>query len=164
MTNKTISFFDELMEMAKQAYTLQGHTEVQGIPISIENRKGSVRKGTDKDGNEWRTKMKFPYGYIPRTRGVDGEPVDCYVGPVKEAPNAYVVHQHKEDGTGYDEDKVMLAFQNKKQAKEAFLEHYDSPKFLGPISEVPIDRLKELISSKRKLVKISHMEKRLSVF
>jgi hypothetical protein len=139
----------------KKAYKLQGQTEVQGIPVAIENRKGSVREGTDSDGNEWRTKMKNPYGYIKGTRGADGEPVDVYVGPDKEAPAAFVVHQHKDDGTGYDEDKVMLGFKSKAEAKKAYLEHYDDPKFLGPISRVSVDRLRELVASKKKLVKIS---------
>ena len=141
--------------LEKQAYKLQGETEVQGIPIAIENRKGSVRTGTDPDGNEWRTKMKHPYGYIKGTKGVDGEPVDVYVGPDKEAPEAFVVHQHKDDGKGYDEDKVMLAFPNKAEAKKAYLAHYDDPKFLGPISRVSTERLKDLVASKKRLVKIS---------
>lgn len=139
-----------------QEFALQGHTEVQGIPIAIENRKGSVRKGTDADGNEWKTKMKFPYGYIKGSKGADGEEVDVYVGPSKDAPVAYVVHQRDKDTGKYDEDKVMLGFNSKKDAKEAFLDHYDDPGFLGPIAEVPVERLKELTESKKKLVKISH--------
>lgn len=141
----------------KRAYRLQGKTEVQGIPISIENRRGSVRRGKDGDGNEWETKMKHPYGYIRGTRGADGEPVDAYVGPDKEAPEAFVVHQRDKETGEYDEDKVMLGFRSKREAKEAFLAHYDSPKFLGPISRVSVERLRELIQSKRKLVKISHV-------
>jgi hypothetical protein len=130
--------------------------DVQGLNVAIENRKGSVRTGTDSDGHEWRTKMKHPYGYIVGTRGADDEPVDTYVGPDKDgAPDAYVVHQHKDDGTGYDEDKVMLGFKSKKEAKEGYLAHYDDPKFLGPISRVSMDRLKELVESKKRLVKIS---------
>jgi len=139
----------------KRAYKLQGKTEVQGIPISIENRKGSVRKGTDSDGNEWKTKMLLPYGYVRGTRGADGEPVDAYVGPDKEAPDAYVVHQRDKETGKYDEDKIFFGMKSKKDVKEAFLKHYDSPKFLGPISRVPVERLKELITSKRRLVKIS---------
>jgi hypothetical protein len=103
--------------------------------------------------------MKHPYGYIKGTKGADGEEVDAYVGPKKDAPKAFVVHQHKEDGTGFDEDKVMLGFKSKAEARKAFLAHYDSPKFLGPISAVGIDRLKELVASKKKLVKISKVRK-----
>jgi hypothetical protein len=140
---------------AEEEHKLQGHTEVQGIPVAIENRKGSVRKGVDKDGHEWRTKMKAPYGYLEGTKGRDGEEVDAYVGPDKQAPNAYVVHQHKEDGTGYDEDKIMLGLRTKEEAKKLYLAHYDDPKFLGPISTVPVERLKELIGSGNRLDKIS---------
>ncbi len=139
----------------KVAYKLQGHTTVQGMRIAIENRKGSVRTGKSREGVEWRTKMIHPYGYIVGTKAKDDEPVDVYVGPDKEAPDAYVVHQHKPDGTGFDEDKVMLGFRSKKEAKEAFLKHYDSPKFLGPISRVSVQRLRELVRSKKKLVKIT---------
>lgn len=146
---------DLIKRLEKRGYKLQGQTEVQGIPIAIENRAGSVRSGKTEDGHEWRTKMKFPYGYIKGTKGADGDPVDVYVGPEKEAPAAFVVHQHKVDGTGYDEDKVMLGFPDKRSAKEAYLAHYDDPKFLGPIAKVSVDRLRELVASKKRLVKIS---------
>lgn len=146
--------------LEKTAYKLQGHRNFQGLPIAIENRRGSVRKGTDSDGHEWRTKMKVPYGYIVGTRGADGEPVDAFVGPHEEARNAFVVHQHKPTGKGYDEDKVMLGFPSKKDAKEMYLAHYDDPKFLGPIHRVSTERLKELVASKKKLVKISQVSYR----
>jgi hypothetical protein len=132
----------------KVAYRLQGHTDVQGVRVAIENRKGSVREGTDSDGKPWRTKMIHPYGYL----------VDAYVGPDKEAPKAFVVHQHKDDGKGYDEDKVMLGFRTKKEAKEGYLKHYNSDKFLGPIAEISIERLRELTRSKRRLVQIGKGE------
>lgn len=143
------------MKLADAEHKLQGHTAHQGIPIAIENRKGSVRSGVDKDGKPWRTEMKHPYGYIKGSKGADGEEVDCYVGPTKSAPEVYVVHQRKADGRGYDEDKVMLGFRSQEHARTAYLKHYNSPKFLGPISAVTIDRLKELLGSKKKLVKIS---------
>lgn len=139
----------------KKAHKLQGETEVQGLPIAIENRAGSIRKGTDRDGHRWKTRMSCPYGYLKGTKGADGEPVDVFVGPKKDAPEAYVVHQHKPDGTGYDEDKVILGVESKEEAKELYLDHYDDPKFLGPISEVSVERLKDLVASKKPLVKIS---------
>jgi GNAT superfamily N-acetyltransferase len=154
--DKILSRKSKSKEMStKLAYKLQGHDNVQGLRIAIENRKGSVRKGKDSDGNEWRTKMKHPYGYLVGTKGADGEPVDCYVGPDKDAPAAFVVHQRKDDGKGYDEDKVMLGFKSKKEAKEAYLKHYDDPKFLGPISRVDMERFRNLVKSKKKLVKIA---------
>jgi len=148
------SFFDELTKIAEE-HKLQGHTNFQGIPIAVENRKGSVRKGTDSDGNEWRTEMKYPYGYVKGTKGADGEEIDVYVGPNKESPNAFVVHQKDKDTGKYDEDKCFLGFDSKKDTREAFLKHYDSPKFLGPISKVPIEKLKEKIREGKQLTKIS---------
>ena len=141
--------------MSDKEYKLHGHMTHQGLGIAIENRKGSVRSGVDKDGKPWRTEMKHPYGYIKGTKGADGDEVDAYVGPKKDSTHAYVVHQHKADGTGYDEDKVMLGFGSLRAAKSGYLKHYNSPKFLGPIKEVPMERLKELLGSGKKLVKIS---------
>lgn len=141
----------------KLAFKLHGHTEHQGIPIAIENRKGSVRSGTDKDGKPWRTVMKAPYGYIKKSKGRDGEEVDVYIGPKKDSEHAYVVHQHKDNGKGHDEDKVMLGFEDKEHARKVYLQHYNDPKFLGPISKVPMEKLKALLVSGQKLVKISEV-------
>lgn len=142
-------------EFVKIGWKLRGHTDFQGLKIAIENRKGEARSGKDADGKPWKTVMRAPYGYIVGSKGADGEGVDAYVGPDKTAPNAYVVHQKDKDTGAYDEDKVMLGVRTKKQAKELFLKHYNSPKFLGPISKVPVERLKQLVKSKRNLVKIT---------
>lgn len=141
--------------MSEKEFKPQGHTTFQGLPITIENRKGSVRSGVDPNGKPWRTVMKNPYGFIDGSRGADGEGVDVFVGPHKSAPVAHVVHQHKPNGKGYDEDKVMLGFKNKAYAIKSYLAHYDSPKFLGPVKEVAMDRLKGLLSTGKKLTKIS---------
>lgn len=137
---------------------VHGHTEFQGLPIAIENRKGSVREGVGKDGKPWRTVMKHPYGYIKGTKGADGDEVDCFVGPMKDGHHAYVVHQRKEDGKTYDEDKVMLGFRSEDHARQEYLKHYNDPKFLGPVHAVSLEKLKDLVESGKKLVKISQVE------
>ena len=145
------------MKLAEEKkFKLQGHIKHQGIPIAVENRIGSVRKGVDKDGKPWRTEMKAPYGYVKGTKGADGEEVDVYVGPKKDATHAYVVHQKKDDGS-YDEDKAILGVGSEAEAKKLYLEHYNTDKYLGPIKEVPIERFKELVSSGGKLEKISYV-------
>ena len=146
------SFIEEL---GKLAFKLQGHDHVQGLDIAIENRKGSVRKGVDRDGKPWRTVMKHPYGYLKGTKGKDGEEIDVYVGPHKDAPIAHVVHQHKADGTGHDEDKVMLGFKNKAHARSAYLAHYNDPKFLGPISSLTVDEMKQRFAGGKKIEKLA---------
>lgn len=145
------------MKLADAEHKLHGHTTHQGLSIAIENRKGSVRSGVDKDGTPWRTVMKHPYGYIKGSKGADGEEVDCFVGPSKDSPHVFVVHQRKADGKSYDEDKVMLGFKSEGHARKGYLKHYDSPKFLGPISALTVERLKELLATKKKLVKISEV-------
>lgn len=125
-----------------KGYKLQGKTEVQGIRVAIENRRGSVREGKNEDGTKWRTKFKLPYGYIEGTKGADDEEVDAYVGPDKDAPNAFVVEQKKDDGS-YDEDTVMLGFKRKGDAVKAIKKHYDDPKYIGKTDTVPMDELKK---------------------
>lgn len=154
----------QVPQSIKVGFKLQGEMDHQGLDIAIENRKGSVRKGVDKDGKPWRTVMRHPYGYIRGTKGADGEEVDAYVGPKKDATHAYVVHQRKEDGKTYDEDKVMLGFTSLDAAREAYLKHYNDPKFLGPIKSVPMERFKALMESGKKLTKISEAPNLIDAF
>src|SRR6267154_2937915 len=92
-------------------YKLEGRTTFQGLLISIENKKGSVRSGTDSGGKSWSVTMQHPYGYIRNTRGVDGDHVDCFIGPNANSRVAYVIHSTKSGNfKKYDEDKVMLGF------------------------------------------------------
>lgn len=140
----------------KHAFELQGETKFQGLDIAIENDVGSVRKGTNADGSTWKTVFKSPYGYIRGTEGADGEEVDCYVGPKRDANTAFVVHQKKDDGS-YDEDTVMLGYDDKESAKADILRHYSDPKYVGSIHAVSMERLHELLDSGKKLVKISHI-------
>jgi len=64
-------------------FPLQGRTKVQGMDISIENKKGSTRSGTDKDGHEWKCFMHNSYGYIRGTVGVDKDHLDCIAPETK---------------------------------------------------------------------------------
>jgi hypothetical protein len=137
-------------------HKLQGHIDFQGLHIAVENRKGSVRSGTTPDGKKWRTEMKAPYGYLEApAKGKDGDSLDVYVGPKKDADTAFVVHQHKPDGTGHDEDKIILGTESEEEAKKLYLKHYDSPKFLGPVSAVSVESLKKIIVKSKKIPKLT---------
>jgi hypothetical protein len=124
-------------------YPLQGRTKVQGMDISIENKKGSTRSGTDKDGHEWHTEMHFDYGYIRGTVGTDKDHLDAYVGPNPESEIVYIVNQNDPVTGDFDEQKVMLGFNSEAEAKEAYLKQYDRPGFLGSIVKMDIDTFKE---------------------
>jgi DNA topoisomerase-1 len=82
--------------------------------------------------------MKYPYGYLRMTQGVDGDHLDCYVGPNEAATHAFIVHQCDPKTGKYDEDKCFLGFDSEEAVKRAFLQHYDDPKFLGPITRMPM--------------------------
>ena len=42
----------------RDEYPYAGTMQVHGIPIYIENAPGSIREGTDRNGQPWRIKMK----------------------------------------------------------------------------------------------------------
>lgn len=130
-------------------YKLQGRTTFNGLKISIENKKGSVRRGTDSDGHKWAIKMHFDYGYIRGTEGVDGDHVDCYIGDNENAKNVYIIHQKIPGTNEYDEDKCMLGFDTLAQAKAAYLRQYDKPGFFGGVDTVPFETFKRNVLSKK---------------
>jgi hypothetical protein len=132
-----------------KGYKLQGKTEFQGLPVSIENKKGSVRKWYDPNAKEHgETKMNYDYGYIRGTMGVDKDHVDCYLGSNPEAKRVYIVHQMKKpDFSKFDEDKCFLGFDSAEEAKAAYLKQYDDPRFFGSMSAVPIEKFKEKVKA-----------------
>jgi len=125
------------------------HIKFAGLDVSVENEKGSTRTGTSKSGKVWSRQMHNDYGYIRRTEGVDGDHVDVYLGPNEQADTAYVVHQLNPDTGAYDEDKCMLGFDSPAAAKTAYLKHYDSPKFFGALTPVPMSLFKEKVLSRK---------------
>jgi len=80
------------------------------------------------------------------------------LGPDKKAPHAHVVHQHKPDGTGHDEDKVILGVPDVEAAKKLYLANYDAKghKMLGPISVIPVEELKRKLQEKQHHEKLAY--------
>lgn len=118
-----------------------GHLTIHGLKISIENPKGSYRKGKDKDGKEWKTLMHNDYGYFNRTLGKDGDAVDVFIGPNLDSDKVYPIDQFI-DGK-FDETKVMLGFDSKEEAKQAYLSNYDKNwKGFKYITEVDFNKFK----------------------
>ena len=142
-----------------KSHKLQDRYTFQGMPISIENRKGSVRhwhdQNADKDGQ---TKMLFDYGYINRTKGVDGDHVDVFVGPDESAEVVFVVHQMKAPKfTEFDEDKVMVGFPTADAATSAYSKHYDSPKFFGGCTAMSVEKFKDKVLGAKRACMIKAM-------
>lgn len=129
------------------------HRRVDGYNISIENAKGSVRRGTGADGKPWETVMQNDYGYIRGTEGVDGDHIDVFLSDTPEEGDVFVVDQVNEDGS-FDEHKVMYGFPTEQAARDAYLSNYE-PGWtgLGAITHVSKDEFKKWIQSSRRKTK-----------
>ena len=99
------------------------HVTFSGFKITIENAKGSQRYWKDENGKTGYNEMKNHYGYFSNSLGHDGDHVDVFLGDNQDSDKIYVVDQNKKDGT-FDESKVMLGFNSKKEAKEAYLSNF----------------------------------------
>lgn len=126
------------------------HIRVAGLPISVENRKGSLRSGTSRDGEKWSVLMPCDYGYFKRTVGADGDQVDCFVGPNKDSEFVVIVNQHDAIGGTFDEHKVMLGFNTLAQAKATYRASYRG-RFVprAVFKPTTLERFKEWLASRR---------------
>lgn len=121
-----------------KAHKLEARVKFRGLPISIETGKGQYRHWYDPHtGKHGKTKMKHAYGYIRRTKGLDGDHVDVFVGPNEKATHVYVVMTKKApDFKELDEEKCMLGFDSEEDARAAFAAAYDKPGFFHSIKGI----------------------------
>lgn len=131
------------LSIVAAARRLHDRVNFRGLPVSIENRKGSIRQGVSKKGKAWQTFIRTPYGYLRGTVGVDGDHVDVFVGPNLDAANVYVVHTRNLETGGYDEDKCMLGFMTPEAAKYEFIRNYDKPDHFGSMTTVPFEQFRK---------------------
>jgi len=119
----------------------------QGMTIRVETDRDQYRRGTNPhSGEEWEQLMMYPYGEIEGTMGVDGDPVDCFVGPDNVAQFAHVVHVLNPRTGEMDEDKVMLGFADAMEAKRVLLDHYDKDHdWFGGMDSMPMAEFKKKV-------------------
>ncbi len=131
----------------------KGHVKIDGYDVTIENPKGSVRSGVDRNGQEWSVTMNNTYGYIRGTEGVDGDHIDVFLSDDPTQGDVYVIDQVNENGS-FDEHKVMYGFKSALAAKRAYLANY-SPgwKGLGTITKVSKEEFKKWINSSHRKTK-----------
>jgi len=114
-----------------------GHVKIGGYDVTIENPKGSERKGIDNSGTPWSIKMNNSYGYFRGTKGKDGDHIDVFLGDNLNPEKVYVVDQVNPDGS-FDEHKVMYGFNSEQEARDAYLANYEEGwTGLGNIIGVP---------------------------
>lgn len=127
----------------------KAYTEIQGMPIGIENPEGSVRKGKG-----WENVMKAHYGFFTGVKGADGDQLDLFVKPkltqdaLDNIQSVFVVDQINPSTKIFDEAKVMLGYKSLAAARKAYLENYTKGwRGLGAITEIPLADFKARIET-----------------
>lgn len=131
-----------------------GHVKIDGMDVTIENPKGSIRRGTDADGKEWQSEIHYDYGYIRGTKAVDNDHIDIFLSDNPETGNVFVVDQVNPKTGKFDESKVMYGFASEQEARDAYLSNYEEGwKGLGKITEVTKEEFKRWIDSSTRKTK-----------
>lgn len=98
-----------------------------GYTFRIENPKGSIRSGVDKNGNPWSIEMQDTYGYIEEKTGKDGDKMDFFINDDADLDEwngrVFIVDQMNDDGT-FDEHKVMYGYPTWSAARKAYERNY----------------------------------------
>lgn len=118
-------------------------TDFQGMKIRIDRPKGYEQTGVGDDGKPWKRTYLYDYGFLPKTKGGDGDGVDVFLGPNKDAHTAFWAVQKDKDGK-FDEYKAFLGFPNRAAAKKAYLQHIPE-KYLGGVSAMSVQMMKALL-------------------
>ena len=134
----------EIMGPPQDRY--RGVVNFHGILIGLEHVAGDVHPHTGK-------KCDVSYGDIPKTVGVDGDPVGVLLGKDLNALTIYVLqdaHESDSDQPGdlpqYGEDKFAIGFSSEAEAYEAHAEYYkgDNRKVVGCIV-TNVDEVRERV-------------------
>ncbi len=132
----------------------KGHLSLDGHNITIENPKGSVRRGVGADGNAWETTLHNDYGYIRGTESVDGDHIDIFLSDNPTEGDVFVVDQVNPKTGEFDEHKVMYGFPDAAAAKEAYLSNYsDGWQGLGALTRVDKKEFKKWVDSSHRKTK-----------
>lgn len=121
----------------------KGHLTWNGLDITLENAKGSIRAKGGKNG--WKVKMPAAYGYIKGSKGADGDHVDCYVGEALGSDKVWVVDQVDASSGKFDEHKCMLGFSSKADAVRTYHAGFSDgkgPQRCGCVTEMTLDAFK----------------------
>lgn len=143
----------------------KGRVDIHGIPVSIENPRGSIRKGKDASGKPWQTELTDHYGYFEGTVGPDGDPVDVFVRSgktVNKKDPVYVIEQIDPETGKFDEFKVMMGYSLPMLAKHGYLSNYDKTwNGLHKMHEMSMEEFKEWLSgnTKESISKINPKDK-----
>lgn len=122
-----------------------GHARWNGLSLSIENAKGSERRGKGPDGKEWSVTMPADYGYFRGTEGADGDHVDFYHGGVDSSDYVMIVDQVDAETGKFDEHKVIIGTTARGAALDLYRKGFSDGKAdnrIGAITETTVDGMK----------------------
>lgn len=125
----------------------KGHVKAHGLDVTIENARGSFRRGIDQTtGKPWQVRMAHHYGYIKNSEGADGDHVDVYIGPHLKSPTVFVVDQKDADTGKWDEHKAFMGFASKQHVERAYQQAFSDGRGkerMGHITELTADEFKK---------------------
>ena len=130
----------------------KAHVRIHGLDVSIENPRGSIRRGRDEDGRDWASpELPADYGYIKRTTGKDGDHVDVYIGPSPESDRVFVIDQLDLKTGKFDEHKSVLGASSLGQAVDLYVNSFDNPtlKRIGDVTEMSVDEFRQWVKEGR---------------
>lgn len=140
----------DLLQASKRV--LDDRRRWRGLDVSIENRSGSTRHWVD--GTRSGSSIMFvDYGYFRLSRDNDGEHVDVFLGQTPDdAGVVWVVKQMRSPKfTTFDENKVLIGFEDGEVARQTYLAHYDNPRFFGGMSGFEAEAFAEFMRIHRRV-------------
>lgn len=127
-----------------------GHISLHGLGITIENDKGSIRRGVGPNGKAWSVRMPAIYGYFKRTEGADGDHVDVYVGPSPHSRKVWVIDQKDANTGNFDEHKVMMGYTSLSSALDDYRAAFSDGRGderIGSVTEMSIEQFKSWVKT-----------------
>lgn len=154
----TLDSIDTAMGVKESILTPNENITIGGIAITIESKRGQIRRGIDADGNEWSNELQDDYGHFDNTLGADGDEIDVFIcsdGDNKiESSPVFILKQNNKDGS-FDEDKIILNTPTLQKAKEVYYRNYSAGyKNSGEWYQIEFGKLK------RRLEKLSSIYER----
>jgi phage-related protein (TIGR01555 family) len=116
-------------------------TEIGGLQIVVEQRAGTIRSGEN-----WAVVMPADYGHCRRIPSAEGatEWLDCFCGNKHSSRDVWIIDALNPHTGKFDETKLMLGFDNSREAVDCFKKAYDdgAAKRIGAVSHLQMDSLR----------------------
>lgn len=122
-----------------------GRFRWHGLVISIENAKGSIRRGVDASGKPWACTQPAAYGYFLKSVGNDDDHIDVYMGPNPISQDVWVIDQIDARTKRFDEHKIMAGFSSKDEAIDTYKRAFSDNKAedrIGAVTKMNIGQFK----------------------